>query len=309
MHYIFLFFVLMFSKIFQYALKNILRNTFLSISSILVLTLLMFFINILFVIHNVSSELIESINSKLSISLYLNEKYDNTSPEVIGLLEDIKKFSPNIVSQYKWAWELLEDIRKKDPDLVTILERTNPLPNTISLSQIKLDEYESLNRIIQGRMTLFSENIGKKEYFSDYSSQYKRIQTIITVLNTLRFGLYIIIAIFIISIGVIVYSVIGNFVYYYRDEIHITKLVGGSNIFVYGPFIFQGVIYSFVAFFLSTFIFSLLINNIDVLFSLSTPVVQLSWSSSLFIWKLLLFCLIGAFSWFFSSRKYILLAK
>jgi cell division transport system permease protein len=93
----------MFSKILQYALKNILRNTFLSISSVLVLTLLMFFINILFVIHNVSSDLISSINSKLTLSLYLNEKYDNTSPEVIGLLEDIKKFSPTIVSQYKGA--------------------------------------------------------------------------------------------------------------------------------------------------------------------------------------------------------------
>lgn len=299
----------MFSKILQYALKNILRNTFLSISSVLVLTLLMFFINILFVIHNVSSDLISSINSKLTLSLYLNEKYDNTSPEVIGLLEDIKKFSPTIISQYKGAWDLLEEIRKKDPDLVTILERTNPLPNTISLSQIKLDEYESLNRIIQWRIGLFSEDIWKKEYFSDYSSQYKRIQTIINVLNTLKFWLYVIIAIFIVSIGVIVYSVIGNFVYYYRDEIHITKLVWGSNIFVYGPFVFQWILYSFVAFFLSTFAFSLLIHNIDILFSLSTPVEQLSENTSLFIWKLLLFCTIGALSWFFSSRKYILLAK
>ena len=65
----------MFTRIFKYSVKNIFRNKFLSLSSILVLTLLMFFINILFVVHDVSLNLIGNINSKLSISLYLNDEY------------------------------------------------------------------------------------------------------------------------------------------------------------------------------------------------------------------------------------------
>jgi len=76
----------MFQKIIKYAIKNILRNKFLSVSSILVLTLLMFFINVLFVLHEVSFKLIDSINSKLTISLYLKDTYDKNSLEVVGLL-------------------------------------------------------------------------------------------------------------------------------------------------------------------------------------------------------------------------------
>jgi cell division transport system permease protein len=80
----------MITRIFKYSLKNILRNKFLSISSIIVLTLLMFFINILFVLHDISFKLIDNINSKLTISLYLNNDYDKSSIAVTGLLEDIK---------------------------------------------------------------------------------------------------------------------------------------------------------------------------------------------------------------------------
>jgi cell division transport system permease protein len=80
----------MLSRIAKYSVKNILRNKFLSISSILVLTLLMFFINILVILHDVSFKLIDSINSKLTISLYLNEEYNKNSIEVIDLIEDIK---------------------------------------------------------------------------------------------------------------------------------------------------------------------------------------------------------------------------
>jgi cell division protein FtsX len=63
----------MLARIAKYSIKNILRNKFLSFSSVLVLTLLMFFINILVVLHDVSFKLIDSINSKLTISLYLED--------------------------------------------------------------------------------------------------------------------------------------------------------------------------------------------------------------------------------------------
>jgi len=80
----------MLTRIAKYSLKNIMRNKFLSFSSILVLTLLMFFINILIILHDVSFKLIDSINSKMTISLYLEEGYDKNSIEVIDLIEDIK---------------------------------------------------------------------------------------------------------------------------------------------------------------------------------------------------------------------------
>jgi cell division protein FtsX len=83
----------MLTRIAKYSIKNILRNKFLSFSSVLVLTLLMFFINILVILHDVSFKLIDSINSKLTISLYLDEEYNKNSVEVIDMIDDIEKIS------------------------------------------------------------------------------------------------------------------------------------------------------------------------------------------------------------------------
>lgn len=175
------------SRLLKYSVKNILRNKFLSISSILVLTLLMFFINILLVLHDVSSTLISSVNSKLSISLYLDEAYDQNSIEVIDLINDIKDTIPGIDLTYKTKDQVLSEIEERDPDLVRILERSNPLPDTITLANINLNEYEGLNYIIENKLFLLSNaNQEETDYLSNYTSQYERITTVIGTLNALQ---------------------------------------------------------------------------------------------------------------------------
>ncbi|MDD4151149.1 MAG: hypothetical protein PHR68_00885 [Candidatus Gracilibacteria bacterium] len=300
----------MFPRILKYAIKNILRNIFLSVSSILVLSLLMFFINVLFVLYEVSFKLIDSINSKLTISLYLKDTYDKNSLEVVGLLGDIKNTLPNIKILYKTKDEVMKELQKKDAELVKILQSdgVNPLPSTISLSNIKLDQYESLDDLIEKRMFVFLEqNKNQKNQVSSYKDQYNNIMKVITTINTLQLGLYFIIAIFLISIFVIVYSIISNFIFYYRDEIYITKLVGGSNSFIYGPFSVQGVIYVIISFIFSMSLFLLLLNNINFLFSSFSykDFIYNDTSLNVFTIEFLVFSFIGAISGFFSSKKYI----
>jgi cell division transport system permease protein len=84
----------MFLRILNHSVKNIFRNKFLSISSILVLTLLVFFINLLLVIQNISFKLIDTVNEKMTVSLYLQDEYDKNSEPVtllINSIEDLKE--------------------------------------------------------------------------------------------------------------------------------------------------------------------------------------------------------------------------
>lgn len=174
-------------RITKYAIKNILRNKFLSISSLLVLTLLMFFINILVVVHDVSLKLIGEINSKLTISLYLDDKYDKNSIEVVKLFENIAKISKDIQVDYKDKQQSLEEIQVRDPDLAKILERTNPLPETITISNIALKQYEAVNAQVEGKMFLLSKNETDTQHFSSYSQQYEKIVGIIKILHLLQY--------------------------------------------------------------------------------------------------------------------------
>lgn len=298
----------MFNRILKYSLKNILRNKFLSISSILVLILLMFFINILLVLHNVSFKLIDSINSKLSISLYLKESYDKNSSEVVKLMQDLQDVSKSVNIEYKSKELLLEELKVKDPKLVWILENENPLPNTVVVSNVWLNEYMSLNSNIEKRMYILDNwnKLENKENFTDYKAQFKRIIKVIAILNILRVWLYVIISIFLLSISIIVYSIIGNFIYYYRDEIYITKLVWWNNFFIYWPFVFQWMIYTFLSFLWSSTIFVILLNNLWFIFSSDHSLdFILNYFNIILLFEFIVFMLIGWLSWYFSTKKYI----
>lgn len=297
----------MFIRLLKYSIKNILRNKFLSFSSILILTLLMFFINILLVVHNVSFKLIDSINSKLTISLYLSEEYDANSIEVKGLKEDITNNFNEIEYIYKNKETVLKELQQKDPELVKIIEKDNPLPETISIQNIKISEYDALNRIIENKLFILS-NIDNEtnDHFSHYTLQYKRITKIINVLNILQIWLYIVIWVFIVSIFIIIYSIIGNFIYYYRHEISITRLVWWSKVFIYWPFSLQWMIYSIISFLINIFIFILFVKNLELLFidSYSSDFLFNNIYIIFFI-ELCVFVFIGGISWFLSSKKYL----
>jgi cell division protein FtsX len=107
-----------------------------------------------------------------------------------------------------------------------------------------------------------------KKSLTDYRAQYERIQWLINILLSVHYGIYSIIAFFIFAVFIIIYNSIGNFVFFYRDEIKIIRLVWGENIFIYGPFALQWFLYTGLAYILGTLFFSLLIKNIN--FSLIT---------------------------------------
>jgi len=301
----------MLSRLVTYWAKNIMRNTFLSASSILILTLLMFFINILLVLHDVSLRIIDGVNEKLSISLYLDENYDKNSVEIIDLQNDISKAIPEVLITYKSKDEVLEDLRKTDPELVDILERQNPLPETISISNIPLNSYEQLNGIVEAKLFVLSENIDQaslrnEENFSTYTRQFERIWKVTWVLTILQIGLYIIIATFIVSIAIIVYSIIGNFIYYYRDEIYITRLVWGSKLFIYGPFSLQGMMYVGISFIISSTLFLILLSNLRYVFELSEFSDVYTGNLPVVLWvQGIVLLIVWAGSWFLSSRRYL----
>jgi len=257
------------------------------------------------IIHNLSNNLIEVINSKLTISLYLDDKYTNESFEVKRLKEDLLKISSDINIEFLSKDEVLEQMRKKDEELVSIIQLQNPLPATINISNIDIDQYSDVNFVIEWKSFILSDFKSWSIY--DYSNQYNRIIFITQILKTLKLALYIIIWIFLLAIFVIIYSIIWNFIFYYREEISITKLVWWSNIFIYWPFILQWLIYSFISFILSFSIYLLIINNAWIIFwrELINNFILSSNFIQIFLLQLIIFSFIWAFSAYMWTRKYI----
>ena len=111
---------------------------------------------------------------------------------------------------------------------------------------------------------------------------------------------------FLFSIWIIIYSIVGNFVYYYRDEIYITRLVWGSKIFIYWPFILQGAFYATVSFLLWFSLFYGWLQATNYLLESSYWIAfVLGQYEKIALIELSVFIMIGWLSWFVSSHKYL----
>jgi len=298
-------------RILKYALKNIKRNVFLSFSSILVLTLIIFFINILLLVNFTTDELIKNINSRLTISVTLNRWYSNENSEVIELISWIRSISKELKVNYISPEEALNTIKIRDPDLTKVVETEgeNPLPASIKIENIGLREYADMDNVISKYkwVIVYDEKKFKKKII-DYKAQYDRIDSVIKVFSSIKFWIYSIIIFFVFSVFIIIYNIIGNFIFFYRDEIKITKLVWWDNVFIYGPFSVQWFLYTFFSSILSLFIFLYIIKTINIYLIDDFPkfineFLRLNWRY--FVYEIAGISFIWILSGFLSSHKFI----
>lgn len=298
-------------RILKYALKNTIRNPFLSFSSILVISLLVFFINVLFFVEYVTSSITSNVNDRMSISLNLKPGYTGDNAEVIECVSALKQTDPEIQVQYVSREKAFDILKKRDPELARVIEgdKDNPLPSSISIKNIPMSEYPDIDAVVKRYTGIvqYDEEKSKKS-LTDYRAQYERIQGLINILLSVHYGIYGIIGFFLFAVFIIIYNSIGNFVFFYRDEIKIIRLVGGDSAFVYGPFAIQGVLYTGLAYLFGTVTFSLVIRNIN--FSLITdfPVFIdrfFVWYGRVFLTVCGIILLVGLLSGLLSSRRFI----
>jgi hypothetical protein len=77
-------------------------------------------------------------------------------------------------------------MRLREPDLVKILERDNPLPDTMALSNIAISDYKKVNDLVESRMYLLANDETQEDYFANYTTQYQKIEDVTSVLNILQ---------------------------------------------------------------------------------------------------------------------------
>ena len=66
-----------------------------------------------------------------------------------------------------------------------------------------------------------------------YQSQYERIASVVSFMQSMQFSILILVLLFCITVGIIAYLIIGNSIFFHRNEIQIIELVGGGGWFLY----------------------------------------------------------------------------
>lgn len=214
---------------------------------VLTLITISFFLSLLVI----TGKTTESLKDKVDMSVYFNDSTSNDQVFAIQNLllsrSDIKKV--DYVSKEK-ALELWRQ-RNKDNEKIrdVISSSDNPLPRSIEIKTQNPEDLEKIN-------TLLSSD-DYKSLIKDISYRKNKdlINRLVNITNFIKLVGWTLSFVFVLIAVLIIYNTIRLTIFARAEEIAIMNLVGGSDWYVRGPFIIEGIGYGLLGAIVSSVIY------------------------------------------------------
>lgn len=237
--------IVTFTRIIRTGFVTFWRNIWLSLATTAIMVLTLFAIGLLFLTNVLSNRVIETIEEKVDISVYL---YDDAETDLVNAAHAELQTHPDIADvRFISKEEALEIFKKNNADnplvLQSLEEIENPLQASFIIRAESPDRYEAIAQYL--KQPKFDPIIAKVNYEDSDNRTLIRRLTVVT--NTARRASFVLTGILGAIAILVMYSTIRLTIYGYREEIEIMHLVGASPWFIRGPFLVNGILYGVIA--------------------------------------------------------------
>lgn len=234
--------------------QNFSRNTFVSLSAVLIMTItLVVFSTILFASALLNQSLVQ-IQKKLDINVYFEPTA--TEDQVLAVQSDLESQPDVEYVEYVTREQALENFkynnRNKPQNLEALYElEDNPFGAELYVKTTRQEsaQYEQIAAYLETNYPAgqedslietvnFNENKELIQKLERFIAAGQRLGGIVTVL-------------FILLSIIITFNTIRLAMYISRDEIKVMRLVGATSSYISGPFIVTGILYGIVSSFLT----------------------------------------------------------
>jgi len=228
---------------------NFWRNGFLSLASILVVTLSLMVFGGLIFFTTLTSTYLNAVKEKVDVNVYFT--LNTEEADILHLKEALEGLPEVAAVQYISREQALEEFKARHADDTLTLQGLeeigeNPLPAALNVKAKEPQQYGSVAKFLEGPDALSSEGKTIVE-----SVNYNRNKVVIDRLgniidSTQQLG-YIITGVLIFISIAVTFNTIRLTIYASKDEIAVMKLVGASNMYIRGPFVVSGIMYGVVS--------------------------------------------------------------
>lgn len=231
-------------RVIKFALQDLGRNLSLSLMTVLILVLMLLSVNTLIAIRVLTSRATDSIKDQIDVSIYFDS--DATEKNVKEIRDFVESF-PEVVDVKYFSREEVEAQFRADhqdnAEIVSALDELgySPLGPTMV---VKTREPGDYSKIISALNVPEYESVIEAKTFGDTEKAIKRVDVITTQVE--KFS-YVLTGLFAVIAFLIIFNTIRVSIYTQRTEISIKKLVGASNWFIRGPYVFESLVFSAAA--------------------------------------------------------------
>jgi cell division transport system permease protein len=273
--------------------------------AIIVLALLVF--AGLLVFNVMTKTIISSIEDKIDVSVY----FKNTTAEddilrirtTLQGLPEVKNV--DYVSKDE-ALAIFKEKHANDPTISQAIEQLNenPLLASLNIKARNPDEYPAISKYLDNdSISPFIEKVS----YAQNASVIDRLNRIINTATKGGWGLTAFVSLIAI---LITFNTIRLAIYSNRESINIMRLVGGSNFFIRGPFLVEGILYGIISAVVSLLLLAPIIYFVSPYANAVVPELYL-WSyfvsnlAVLFVYQVLFGVGLGIVSSFIAIGKYL----
>jgi len=238
-----------FIRIIKFAWQNLGRNLWLTIMTVVVLSVTLFSVNVLLSLNVVTGAVAKSLENRIDVSVYVkagatDDEKNSLRSYLVGLPQtaDVKTVSPED------ALAAFRVRHANDPEVLKALDEVgeNPLGATYIVTAKSLDQYPAIIAALDH--PAYRDLITEKN-FEDYSTLIAKVRDIRD--RASGFGIALL-AVFALLAMIIMVNVVRVAIFTHKEEIGIMKLVGANGSFIRGPYLIESVILSFLALVISS---------------------------------------------------------
>lgn len=233
-------------RVFRSGLQNFFRNGFVSLSSVLVMSITLFIMSSMIFLGGFLEYSLDKVKEKVDINVYF---LTSTAEEDILSVRKSLELLPEVSSvEYISRDQALIDFKDKHKDDELTLQAIdelgdNPLGASLNIKAKEPSQYAGIAKFLDnGDNSLLSSGgvkiIDKVNYYQN-KIIIDRLSNIIKSANTMGIWLA---SIFIIISILITFNTIKLTIFMSKDEISVMRLVGASGKYVKGPFVVSGVL-------------------------------------------------------------------
>jgi cell division transport system permease protein len=295
------------SRIFHFGFKNFWRNGWLTTITVVIMTLALLVFSWLIFFGVVTSRAAASIEDKIDISVYFNT---NTSEdEILNIQQSLESLSQVQSVDYVSRDQALATFKQNHAADQTITQAvseldSNPLEASLNIKAKNPSEYGAIaDYLNSGDLSQYIDSVS-------YTQNQSIIDRLAHIVKTVEVGGVVVMIVFALLAGLVVFNTIRLAIYANREEIGIMRVVGASNALVRGPYVVEGMLCGAISAIVALVISAPILYAVNPYLNIFIPGMNLfqyflSHAVALFVYLLLFGIALGGASSFIAVRRYL----